>query len=59
MLRHEQLTKYIKKLSADAVNTLLDTVKVLLISENTANIPYCGSIEAIRHGRKCSRQRFR
>lgn len=46
MTRLEEVTKCIKKLSADAVNTLLDTVKMLLASENTAGIsscPYCNS----------------
>lgn len=57
----EELTKYIKKLSADAVNTLLDAVKMLLASENTAaipNCPYCSSTMAIRYGHKCGKQRF-
>ena len=61
MTRLEELTKCIKKLSADAVNTLLDAVKILLASESTAGIPdcpYCGSTEAIRYGHKCGKQRF-
>lgn len=61
MTNLEQLTQYIKKLSADAVNTLLDAVKVLLASENTADIPdcpYCSDIRAIRYGHKCGKQRF-
>jgi hypothetical protein len=46
----EELTKYIRKLSADAVNTLLDAVNVLLASGNTAdtpNCPYCSNAKAI------------
>lgn len=61
MTNLEQLTQYIKKLSADAVNTLLDAVKVLLASENTADIPdcpYCSGTRAIRYGHKCGKQRF-
>lgn len=57
----EELTKYIKKLSADAVNTLLDVIKKLLASETTADIPncpYCRSARAIRYGHKCGKQRF-
>lgn len=57
----EELIKYIKKLSADAVNTLLDAVKVLLASENTddiPNCPYCNSTKIIRYGHKCGKQRF-
>ncbi len=61
MTRLEELTKCIKKLSTDAVNTLLDAVKILLASESTAgnpDCPYCGSTEAIRYGHKCGKQRF-
>lgn len=46
MTKLEELTKCIKKLSADAVNTLLDAVEMLLASENTTGIPdcpFCGS----------------
>lgn len=58
----EELTGCIKKLSADAVNTILDAVKMLLASENTTDIPdcpYCSSTKAIRYGHKCGKQRFR
>lgn len=58
----EELTKCIKKLSADAVNMILDAVKILLASENTSDIPdcpYCSSTKAIRYGHKCRKQRFR
>ena len=61
MTNLEELTIYIKKLSTDAVNTLLDAVKVWLASENTADIPncpYCNSDKAIRYGHKCGKQRF-
>ena len=61
MTGFEELTKCIKKLSADAVNTLLDAAKMLLASENTAGIPdcpYCGSTKVIRYGHKCGKQRF-
>lgn len=57
----EELTKCIKKLSTDAVNTLLDAAKILLASENTTRIPdcpYCGSTKIIRYGHKCGKQRF-
>lgn len=57
----EELTRCIKKLSADAVNTLLDAVKILLASENAIGIPdcpYCSSTKAIRYGHKCGKQRF-
>ena len=36
MTKLEELTKYIKKLPADTVNTLLDSVKSLLVSDKTA-----------------------
>ena len=58
----EELTKCIKKLSADAVNTIFDAVKILLASENTTDIPdcpYCSSTKTIRYGHKCGKQRFR
>lgn len=61
MTKLEELTKYIKKLPADTVNTLLDSVKSLLVSDNTAEIPdcpYCTSAETIRYGHKCHKQRF-
>lgn len=61
MTKLEELTKYIKKLSADAVNTLLDAVKILLTSENATGIPdcpYCSGTKAIRYGHKCGKQRF-
>lgn len=61
MTKLEELIKCVKKLSADAVNTLLDAVKILLTSENTTEIPgcpYCGSVMAIRYGHKCGKQRF-
>ena len=61
MTKLEELTRYIKKLSADAISTLLDTVKILLATENTAaahDCPYCGSAKVIRYGRKCGKQRF-
>lgn len=61
MTRLEELTKCIKKLSADAVSTLLDAVKILLASENTTGIPdcpHCSSTRAIRYGHKCGKQRF-
>lgn len=57
----EELTKCIKKLSADAINTILDAVKLLLASDTAANIPdcpYCGSQKVIRYGHKCGKQRF-
>lgn len=61
MTKLEELTKYIKKLPANTVNTLLDSVKNLLVSDNTAEIPdcpYCTSAETIRYGHKCHKQRF-
>lgn len=61
MTNLEELTQYIKKLSADAVSTLLDTVKVLLASENTAGVPdcpYCSGTNVIRYGHKCGKQRY-
>ena len=57
----EELTLYIKQLSTDAVNTLLDAAKVLLTSENTTDIlncPYCCNNRVIRYGHKCGKQRF-
>ena len=57
----QELTQYIKKLSSDALDTLLDAVKVLLASENTTDIPqcpYCGNAGTIRYGHKCGKQRF-
>ena len=57
----EELTKCIKKLSADAVNTILDAVKILLASDHATAIPdcpYCSSTKAIRYGHKCGKQRF-
>lgn len=62
MTRLEELTKCIKKLSADAIDTLLDAVNMLLASEHTQGIPdcpYCSSRKAIRYGHKCGKQRFR
>ncbi len=61
MTKLEELTRYIKKLSADAISTLLDTVKILLAAENTTaahDCPYCGSAKVIRYGHKCGKQRF-
>ena len=50
-----------QKLSADAVNTLLDAVKILLASNHSTGIPdclYCSGAKAIRYGNKCGKQRF-
>lgn len=61
MTKLEELTRYIKKLSADAISTLLDMVKILLATENTTaahDCPYCGSAKVIRYGHKCGKQRF-
>lgn len=61
MTRLEELAKCIKKLSAEAVNTLLDAVKILLASENTTGIPdcpYCRNTTIIRYGHKCGKHRF-
>lgn len=57
----EELTKCIKKLSTNAVNTLLDAAKMLLASENateTPDCPHCSSTKVIRYGHKCGKQRF-
>lgn len=57
----EELTKCIKNLSIDAINTILDAVKILFASENTTgipNCPYCRT-KTIRYGHKCDKQRFR
>lgn len=62
MTRLEELTRCIKKLSADAVSTLLDAAKILLESQDTTGIPdcpYCSSTKVIRYGHKCGKQRFR
>ena len=61
MTRLEELTKCIKKLSTDAVDTLLDAVKMLLASDNATKIPdcpYCSGTNIIRYGHKCGKQRF-
>lgn len=61
MTKLEELAKCIKKLSADAISTLLDAVKILLAAENTTAVhdcSYCGSAKVIRYGHKCGKQRF-
>jgi len=58
----EELTMCIKKLSADAVSTLLDAAKILLASQDTTVIPdcpYCSNTKVIRYGHKYGKQRFR
>lgn len=56
-----ELFNSIKKLSIDAVSTLLDAVNMLLVPEGQApksDCPYCGSSSVIRYGHKCRKQRF-
>lgn len=61
MTKLAELTNCIKKLSSDAINKLLDTVNVLLASENLLvkpSCPHCESDAVIRYGHKCGKQRF-
>ncbi len=61
MTKLEELTKCIKKLSADAIASLLDAVYMLLAADHTQMIPacpYCSGEKVIRYGHKCGKQRF-
>ncbi len=51
MTKLEELTKCIKKLSADAIASILDAVYMLLASDHTQEIPacvYCNGEKVIR-----------
>lgn len=55
MTNLEELTQYIKKFSADAVETFLNIVKIFLVSENTVDIHgclYCSATKVIRYRHK-------
>ena len=61
MTKLVELINSIKKLSTDAVSTLLDAVNKLLVSEGLtpkSDCPYCGGSIVIRYGHKCGKQRF-
>lgn len=60
MSKIEELTNYIKKLSQDAIQQLLDLVKCILATSSLEKpcCPYCGSSNIIRYGHKCGKQRF-
>lgn len=60
MSKVEELTNYIKKLSQDTIQQLLDLVKCILLTSSLEKpcCPYCGSFNIILYGHKCGKQRF-
>lgn len=60
MSKAEELTNYIKKLSQDAIQQLLDLVKHILSASSLEKpcCPYCENANIIRYGHKCGKQRF-
>lgn len=60
MSKTEELTNYIKMLSQDKIQQLLDLVKHLLSTSPMEKpcCPYCGNADIIRYGHKCGKQRF-
>ena len=60
MSKAEELTNYIKMLSQDKIQQLLDLVKHLLSTSPMEKpcCPYCGNADIIRYGHKCNQQRF-
>lgn len=60
MSKAEEVTNYIKKLSQDAIQQLLDLVKHILSASSLEKpcCPYCENANIIRYGHKCGKQRF-
>lgn len=60
MSKVEGLTNYIKKLSQDTIQQLLDLVKCILSTSSLEGpcCPYCGNANVICYGYKYGKQRF-